>query len=278
VSCVLCLTRADEINILVREAVAAYKNMMFKAALKGAFYDLLAARDQYRLTTVAAGLGMHRDSIRVYIKTQALLLAPIAPHWSDSVWQEILKQKSSVTLERFPDVKSGQPALTAINDYIRSTSSAILAAEGAQQKKLAKGKTIAFDPKKEKKLTIYCTAAWPAWQSKYIDILTKQLDSLGVVETKTVMKSVDKADMKKAMPFIQGLKKKLDSGESREQVLERKLPFEEESVLKEMVPTLKATVTKLVEVAIVVFKDGEKVPPVAQGAEPGSPRFEFVNI
>jgi hypothetical protein len=68
--------------------------MQYKSALKAAFYDLTAARDQYRLTTVASGLGMHKDCVKVYVQFQAQLLAPIAPHWCDSIWQEILKQAS----------------------------------------------------------------------------------------------------------------------------------------------------------------------------------------
>jgi leucyl-tRNA synthetase len=239
----------------------------------------MAARDSYRVSTVAAGMGMHKDCVTMYVQFQAQILAPVCPHWSDSVWQEILNQKTTVTLERFPNYgKGGQPNLTAIMEYVRNTSSAIGSAEGSQVKKLAKGKTASFDPKREKKLTIYCAKTWPAWQSKYIDILAKQLDSLGIVDTKTVLKSVEKADMKKAMPFIQGLKKKLDGGEPREQVLDRKLAFEEEDVLSQMIPGLKATVAKLVEVAVVVVKDGETVPLAAQGAEPGAPKFEFVNV
>jgi leucyl-tRNA synthetase len=176
-------------------------------------------------------------------------------------------------------------------NYVRNTTSAIGSAEGAQQKKLAKGKATTFDPKKDKKLTIYCAKNWPAWQAKYIDVITKQLDTLGLVDTKELGKSIDKAEMKKAMPFVQMLKKKLDGGEGREQVLERKMAFEEEEVLVKMVPMLKASVTKLVEVVVVsvgesgkegtVVGNGDKVEGLglaAQGAEPGNPGFEFTNV
>jgi leucyl-tRNA synthetase len=176
-------------------------------------------------------------------------------------------------------------------NYVRSTTSAIGAAEGAQQKKLAKGKVASFDPKKEKRLTIYCARNWPAWQSKYIDLITEQLNSLKVVDTKVLSKSIDKSEMKKAMPFVQAIKKKLDQGEPREIVLDRKLPFSEEEILVQMVPGLKAIVPKLVDVAVVAVdgeggKEGtnvvfmEKVPlgPSAGGAEPGNPAFEFTNV
>jgi leucyl-tRNA synthetase len=96
----------NEINTLAKEAVQAYSGqvslgrlhdanyfrMAYKFALKAAFYDLIAARDQYRVSTVASGLGMHKDCVKLYVQFQAQLLAPIAPHFCDSMWQEILKQ------------------------------------------------------------------------------------------------------------------------------------------------------------------------------------------
>ena len=65
---------------------------MFKLALKTGFYDFTAARDFYRENTKAAGIGMHRDLIKKYIELQALMLCPIAPHWAEYIWLEVLKK------------------------------------------------------------------------------------------------------------------------------------------------------------------------------------------
>ena len=65
---------------------------MYKLALKAAFYDFTTARDFYREATTAAGIVMHRDLILQYIELQALLLAVIAPHWSEYIWLEVLKK------------------------------------------------------------------------------------------------------------------------------------------------------------------------------------------
>ena len=72
--------------------------MMYKAALKAAYYDLTTARDNYRLSTIAAGIGMHQDCVIRYAEVQSLLLAPIAPHWSDYIWQEVLKKVNNLHL------------------------------------------------------------------------------------------------------------------------------------------------------------------------------------
>jgi leucyl-tRNA synthetase len=62
--------------------------------LKASFFDLIQARDNYRVATLAADIGMHQSSVRKYIEFQAILLAPIAPHWADYIWQEVLKNVS----------------------------------------------------------------------------------------------------------------------------------------------------------------------------------------
>lgn len=232
---------------------------------------------------------MHQDCVRRYSDLQARLLAPIAPHWSDYIWQEVLGHKTSVTLEKFPTVPAPNSVFTATSEYVRATTTSIGAAEGAQAKKIAKGKTASYDPKADKKLTIYVARNWPAWQTKYIELIRQQLESTKLVDMKVVSKQIDKPDMKKAMPFVQLIKRKLDAGESREAVLERKVPFDEVAVLKEMAPGLKSTVPKLKEVDVVVVEEGGKtgtnlegksvnLGPPAASAEPGQPSFEFANV
>ena len=182
--------------------------------------------------------------------------------------------------------------LTAILTYIRSTSSAISAADGAQQKRLAKGKDLRYDPKQDKRLTVFVAKSWPAWQARYIDLVREKLKDI-TLDIKEVSESIDKSEMKKAMPFVQGLKRRLDSGEPKDAVLKRDLGFDEVKVLAEMIVVLKATVVKLKEVDIVVVEEGAKVgskiegekklkveglSPIAASAQPGSPSFEFTNL
>lgn len=64
----------------------------FKLALKSGLYDFVSARDSYREAATSAGVGMHRDLVLRYVELQALLLAPIAPHWAEYIWLEILKK------------------------------------------------------------------------------------------------------------------------------------------------------------------------------------------
>jgi isoleucyl-tRNA synthetase len=61
-------------------------------------YDFTGARDFYREATSAAGIGMHRSLLAQYIEFQALLIAPLAPHWADYIWQEVLHKVSQVSM------------------------------------------------------------------------------------------------------------------------------------------------------------------------------------
>lgn len=225
----------NEMNALVHEAKKHYEETSYKLALKAAHYDFLNARDTYREACNAAGIPLHKDLVLKYIRLQALILAPIAPHWAEYVWLEVLGEKKSIQFATWPSVPAADPALTAARDYVRQTSSNINSAEAAQLKKMAKGRHSDFDPKKPKKLTIFMTESFPAWQAKYIELLKEVWDPAAnkqKIEDKELNGRIGKmGEMKKAMPFVQVLKKRLRDGEPAEAVLERKLAFDEKKTL-----------------------------------------------
>lgn len=242
---------------------------------------------------------MHSALIHKYITLQALLITPIAPHWADYIWSEVLRKTEPSTIQNalWPDVPTPNPSLTAAREYVRATSSAITSAEAAQQKRKEKGKVITFDPKLPKKLTIFYAASFPAWQDAYLEIVRDSFNGMTFDEKdlNTKVQAKGKAEMKRAMPFVQHLKKRLMGGESPEVVFDRKLAFEEGEVLEKMVGGLRRTTgCKIIEVVKVEGEVGEKVgvtmvgegdsrkredlPSVAGQATPGSPSFHFENI
>ncbi|KAK4102494.1 leucyl-tRNA synthetase [Parathielavia hyrcaniae] len=285
----------NEMNALVHEAEKQYHETSYKLALKAAHYDFLNARDSYREACTAASIPLHKDLVLKYIRLQALVLTPIAPHWAEYVWIEILHEKSSIQSATWPRVPTADPALTAAREYVRQTSSNINSAEAAQLKKMAKGRQSDFDPKKAKKLTVFTTASFPAWQAKYIQLLREVWDAGAngqKVDDKELNGRIAKmGEMKKAMPFVQALKKRLRDGEPAETVLERKLAFDEAKTLLAMVPGLRRT-AGLESVQILAVEEGSKTgqdltnggveveikTPVAESALPGQPSFFFENV
>ncbi|KAK3951887.1 hypothetical protein QBC32DRAFT_153395 [Pseudoneurospora amorphoporcata] len=285
----------NEMNALVSEARKHYEETSYKLALKAAHYDFLNARDMYREACAAAGIPLHKDLVTKYIRLQALVITPIAPHWADYVWQECLGEPKSIQFALWPEVPAANPALTAARDYVRTTSSAINSAEAAQLKKMAKGRQSDFDPKKPKKLTIFATENFPTWQAKYIDLLSEVWDAATgaqKIDDKELNGRIAKmGEMKKAMPFVQELKKRLKSGEPAEQILSRKLSFDEKATLLAMIPGLKRT-AGLESVQVVLVEEGSKTgkdltnggeeievtAPMAEAALPGQPSFFFTNV
>jgi leucyl-tRNA synthetase len=282
----------NELHTLALEAVQQYQATQYKAALKAAFFDLIGARDAYRVVTQAAVIGMHQSSIRTYVEYQSILLAPIAPHWADYVWQEVLKHDSTICLTPFPRIPKPRADLTATNIYVKTTLSAIGSAEGNAVKKRAKGRATAFDPRAEKKLVVFVARSWPKWQDKLVDLVQQLFDKTSLrVDQSALSKQIQPADKKRAMPFVSIMKRRLEAGENPEVVFDRSLPFDEVKVLEEIVPGLKTTMMKLKEVVIVSIEgdsgkgyisgSGDEfanLPPVAANAEPGRPAFEFSNL
>ena len=156
----------NELNTLVAETKKHYEETMYKAALKSGYFDFTAARDFYREATKSSGVGMHECLVKRYVELQALMITPIAPHWADYIWQEVLDKKDTVQNALWLDVPQPNPSLSAAREYVRATSSNITSAEGAQVKRLAKGKNVLFDPKRNKKITIFAAQKWPEWQKK----------------------------------------------------------------------------------------------------------------
>jgi leucyl-tRNA synthetase len=201
------------------------------------------------------------------------------------------EQGDTIHHQVFPEVPEADVGLSAASTYIRSTSSSITSSESNYAKKLSKGRNVSFDPRKPKKITICAAKNFPAWQEKYIDLVRESFDSLKVtVDDKGLNAKVGKlGEMKKAMPFVQGLKKRLvNSREAPDTVFSRKLPYDEIAILQELATGIKRT-TGAKEVEIISVDEGGKSGTVVgtgekrenlQGehAVPGQPSFMFANI
>lgn len=113
-----------------------------------------------------------------------------------------------------------------------------------------------------------------------------------IVNEKELSGKVGKmGETKKAMPFIMAVKKRLLAGEDETVVLERKLAFDEQAILLEMVSGLKRT-TGFATIVVVAVSEGSKkgkdltdggkevdvTNPVSGNAVPGTPSFLFENV
>lgn len=244
----------NEMNDLIEKTYEQYRLTNYKSALKSGLFDFQTSRDYYR-DSLASTIGMHKDLVFKYIEYQSLLLAPIASHFAEYLYRDVLGKKDSVQNARFPRAsKPVSQSLIDSLDYVRQLARAIRETE-INALKAKKGKAdITSD--KPTKLTILVSTSFPEWQDNYIDIVRDLFEKQSLNDNKLIKEKVGK-DMKRAMPFISLLKARLTK-EDPAVVFNRKLTFDEVSVVKSVLKNIEksSTTVEFKEIEIIAFPHG----------------------
>ncbi|CAJ2673655.1 unnamed protein product [Trifolium pratense] len=259
---------ANEINIAVKTTEQNYSNYMFREALKSGFYDLQAARDEYRLSCGVGGLN--RDLVWRFMDVQTRLLAPICPHYAEFIWRELLKKDGFVVKAGWPTADAPDLTLKSANKYLQDS---IVLIRKLLQKQLSgskkgnkKGAPVASP--KEIKLTclIYVNEQFDGWKAECLNILWNNFNK----DTRTFAPDSD------IMEALQ----------QRPQALDLRLPFGEIEVLQENLDLIKRQIgSKDVEdLKILSAADADSVAKAGSNASvlrdnppsPGSPTAIFL--
>lgn len=246
----------NEMNDLIEKTYHQYTLSNYKQALKYGLFDFQIARDIYRESVSTTGVGMHKDLVLKYIETQALMLAPIAPHFAEYLYKEVLGKSGSVQTSAFP--RASKPVSKSILDaleYVRDVTRSIREAEGQALKK-KKGKSD-VDASKPVKVTVLISNTFPEWQDNYIELVRELFEQQKLDDTNEIRSRVGK-DMKRGMPYVQALKMRL-AKEDPETVFNRKLTFDEVEVLTKVIDVVKnaAYSLKVEELQMISFNNGE---------------------
>jgi leucyl-tRNA synthetase len=285
----------NEMNELITVTRQYYDDTMYKAALKSGLFDFQIARDYYRESTALLGVSMHKDLVLRYIEVQALLLTPIAPHFAEYVWREILGHKSSVQNALFPEIsKPVEKPTSAALAYVRNLARSVRETEGSMLKKKKKG--VEFDPKKPSKAIFYIARSFPEWQEQYVDLVRDAFTNMSLDFTPEFKQRVAKlGEVKRGMQFVNVLKTRLGAGETPETVFDRKLIFDELETVKSTLDVLKkspsATRVEEVDVIAIGKDDNTKGRSIISGDEvqvpsnkaiqetvPGEPAIVLANL
>jgi len=160
---------------------------------------------------------MHQDLVRYWIHAAALVVTPIAPHFSEHIWTAILKNPQSIQLAKWPTPSDPvDRTLIEAGQYMRGTIKIIRDAEVSLLKALtkAKGKKSStdtfYDPKKPKAVRIYVATTFPEWQDTCVQIIkeaySKEEDKVDDAKVKQLLIEKDLIKDKRPMPFIQAFK------------------------------------------------------------------------
>ena len=181
--------------------------MQYKDALKYGFYELQSTRDWYR--EVTGDIGMHADLVNWWIRVAALVICPIAPHFSAHIWTAVLNEPKSVQVARWPESRPTDQSILDAAQYMRGTIKTMRDAELSLLKKMNKGKQgqAPYDPSKPRAVRVYVTTDFPEWQNQCVEAVKEAyLPEQGKVDDAKVRELLVKRGLikdKRAMPFVQ---------------------------------------------------------------------------
>ncbi|KAB1208566.1 Leucine--tRNA ligase, cytoplasmic [Morella rubra] len=110
---------ADATRFSLADAGDHYRDYMFREALKTGFYDLQAARDEYRFSCGSA--GMNRDLVWHFMDVQTRLITPICPHYGEYVWRKLLNRNGFVVKAGWPVADPPDLTLKSANKYLQDS-------------------------------------------------------------------------------------------------------------------------------------------------------------
>ena len=228
-----------EINHCITTAHDAYDKLLFRAALKAAFFDMQATRQRYVQNTDTHAL--HRDLAVHYITMQCLLLCPIAPHFAEHIWAQ-LGHPTSVMQAAWPTAGVVDFALMRAGKFLEDVVHEMRLRMKAkiQPVKPKKGETVAVGNPAVvlTAMQLFVTKDYPPWQHAVLTYLhAKFLDNKGILpENVDIMKEVKDVDVikpviKKVMAFVSFVKE--DVAIKGLEALETVLPFDEMQLFQE---------------------------------------------
>ncbi|KAA8545447.1 hypothetical protein F0562_020231 [Nyssa sinensis] len=262
---------ANEINVAVKMTEQHYQEYMFREALKTGFYDLQAARDEYRFSCGAGGMNL--DLVWRFMDVQTRLIAPICPHYAEYVWRELLKKDGFVIKAGWPMADLPDLTLKSANKYLQDSITLmrkLLQKQISGSKKANKKGTPVTVLTEDNKLTglIYVNEQYDGWKEECLRILQCKFDNknrtfapekdiLDALQKSVVGQAANfKQTQKLCMPFLRF--KKDEAVALGAQALDLKLPFGEIEVLCENLDLIKRQLG-LEQVEILSARDPDAV-------------------
>ncbi|CAH2078422.1 unnamed protein product, partial [Thlaspi arvense] len=288
----------NDMNIAIRLTEKAYKECLFREALKNGFYDLQAARDEYRLSCGSG--GMNRDLVLNFMDVQTRLIEPICPHFADYVWRKLLKKEGSVVTAGWPTSNEPDLVLKGANKYLQDSivlMRKLLQKQVLGSKKTAKkGAQVTAVAQKKLKGLVYVNEEFDGWRAHCLRILQGTFDQQTrgfapdakiLAELKEIILNDGQTEnfkqiQKLCMPFLKFKKDEVIAIGT--QALNLRLPFGEIEVLQSNMELIKRKLG-LEEVEIYYASDPSDVAKAGSHASlltqnppsPGSLTAIFVN-
>lgn len=260
-------------NRLIKKTDETYTKMQYRDALKYSWFEMQNALNNYRV--LCGPKAMHKDVLSRFFEIQAILLSPIAPHFSEHLWELIGKQES-IMFARFPEAGPIDEKILIENEYLQNTFHNIRTKlqKGCENYQKKHNKPASFNA-----AYIYIADSYLPWQKKTIEMIASAYAATNTFPAEPAkMLSQDpelKKNMKSVMSFAASLKEEVDSvGPQR--ALSTELTINETETLTRAIDLLKdqLSFTKIdvINTSSTGFPDPEKK---AQAATPLNPQVTF---
>ncbi|XP_010501926.1 PREDICTED: leucine--tRNA ligase, cytoplasmic-like [Camelina sativa] len=230
----------NDINIAIRLTEKAYKDCLFREALKNGFYDLQAARDEYRISCGSDG-NMNHDLILNFMDVQTRLIEPICPQFAEYVWRKLLKKEGCVVTAGWPTSNEPDLVLKSANKYLQD--SIVLMRKLLQKQLLGsrraakKGAQVTAVPERNLKGLVYVNEQFDGWRAHCLNIMQRKFnqqtcrfapDEEILAELKEILQKERPAETFEHEQCMSFLKFKMDKAKSiGAQALNLRLPFGE---------------------------------------------------
>ncbi|KAJ4866887.1 ATP binding [Raphanus sativus] len=163
----------NDMNIAIRLTEKAYKDCLFREALKNGVYDLQAARDEYRLS--CGNGGMNHDLVLTFMDVQTRLIEPVCLHFAEYVWRKLLKKECCVVTAGWPTSNEPDLVLKGANKYLQDSivlMRKLLQKQLLGSKKAAKkGAQVTAVADSNLKGLVYVNEQFDGWKAHCLQIL-----------------------------------------------------------------------------------------------------------
>lgn len=258
-------------NTIITRVDAFYEAMQFRMVLNTAFHELTNEFSQYKLN--CGDTNVHADVVHRYLEVLTLLMMPLAPHFSEHMWQNVLKKEGSVTTQRFPEPTAPLDFSLVVANRIMTD---VVKEIRVQVVKNAK-KRAAFP-----EVVVYTSKKYAPWQVKALELLEKMYregnQTFSANLTKDIMASKPEWLTKDIIPdtmafiaFIRGNVEKYGS-----QALGTSPVIDDQATLSSIVPNLQ-NLTGVPKVTILTVADETYAEHSAarRKCRPGEPTVAF---
>jgi len=253
----------NETDRLIKATGDAFSAMQFRDGLQHGWHEMMLARNDYRSWCKDGNIAMHKDVVQKWVEALVILICPICPHWSESMWKKLGKEGFAVKAP-WPVAGEEDKLLTRQAVFLRDS----LKRFRTQAGKAKKGWTAA---------SLIVSDSYPEWKIKTLKWMQEQYsEDTGFPATfKKDLKGwtgqnvSDKKMIKFTFQFASFIEKEV--AEVGKVALDIQLPFDQASILEESMNYMKSQLN-LKELDVLKSEMTEGIPDrVLEQVTPGKP-------